>query len=312
MNMSRPLVTGAGGFIGFNLALALSEQTDCEYVYVLDLPQQRRLEHFRKYKKFKVIEADLCMASSFDLLPMDVSHVFALAALNGTSRFYSNPYTVLMSSSLPTLAILNRYSKTTPITYTSSSEVYASTVDLFGWRVPTPEDIPVSISDVHNPRWSYAAAKLFGEVALTSAIKEHAGKGVIVRYHNVYGKNMGTDHFVPDFVNRVREGKKIVFGANQTRSFLHISDAIDGTIRAAQVASADVPIFHLGSNRELSILDAAKIILELMHEDSSDLVVRDAPEGSVSRRCPDTSLAKQVLNWEALKTFEEGISEYLS
>ena len=309
--LSRPLVTGAGGFIGFHLAQQLAKMPETEFVYVVDLPNNSRLSAFENNPKFHILRIDLSESKAKSLLPENVTSVFALAALNGTGRFYTHPNTVLMNSTLPTIAIIEKYVRTVPIIYTSSSEIYASATEMFGWKVPTDESVPAVIGAIHNPRWSYATAKLFGEVALVSAVTEFGGAGAIVRYHNVYGPDMGTDHFVPDFINRALNGVKRISGPLQTRAFMYIEDAVLGTILAAKASSSTVPIFHLGTTEEIKIIDAAKIILGEMDLTSDDLQEFEAPIGSVSRRCADTSKAKTLLGWEAKVSFKQGIKRIL-
>ena len=277
MILERPLITGAGGFIGAHLAKKLCALDDVEFIYVLDLPNNPRIRKYANHKKFRVIECDLTDPSAIAKLPDDPSVIFALAAMNGTGRFYTHPNTVLLNSTIPSLSIFKRYVGQIPVVYSSSSEVYATTTELFGWDTPTSEDVPLSISDVHNPRWSYATAKLFGEVALTSGISEYGGSGAILRYHNVYGPDMGMDHFVPDFVNRALKGEYRITGAQQTRAFMYIDDAVSGTIAAALNSNSEVPIYHLGSSEELTILKAAQIILQEMGVEQYDIVFSAAP-----------------------------------
>jgi len=309
--LNRPLVTGAGGFIGSHLAKKLCNLDEVEFVYVVDLPNNARMLKYANNKKFRIIECDLTDPSASRNLPEDPSVIFALAALNGTSRFYTQPNTVLINSTIPSLVVFEKYVGRIPVVYSSSSEVYASTTELFGWETPTSEDVPISISDVHNPRWSYATAKLFGEVALTSRVSEFGGSGAIVRYHNVYGPDMGVDHFVPDFIDRALHGEFRITGADQTRAFMYIDDAVTGTIAAALNSSPKVPIYHLGSNQEITILKAAQIILGQMGIQEHDIKLLKAPEGSVSRRCANTKKAELELGWSAEIDLSLGIQKYL-
>lgn len=309
--LRRPLVTGAGGFIGSHLANQLAKLSEVEFVYVIDMPNSVRLQTFKNNPRFRTLELDLCDSNIEEFLPNDASVVFALAALNGTGRFYTQPHTVLVNSTIPTLTVLNKYAKLAPIVYSSSSEVYASTIELLDWTVPTDESVPIAIENVHNPRWSYATAKLFGEIALISAAREMGATGAIVRYHNVYGPDMGVDHFVPDFISRCKEGIIQLNGSEQTRAFMYIDDAVAGTILAARNCTELIPIFHLGSSEELSILDAARIILREMGIEKQEIERLGAPVGSVSRRCADPLKAKTVLGWSANVTFSEGIRRIL-
>jgi nucleoside-diphosphate-sugar epimerase len=218
---------------------------------------------------------------------------------------------VLINSTLPTLAVREKYAAHAPIVYSSSSEVYASTIKLLNWVVPTDESVPIAIENVHNPRWSYATAKLFGEIALISAAREMGATGSIVRYHNVYGPDMGTDHFVPDFISRCKNGIIQLNGSEQTRAFMYIDDAVAGTILAARNCTELIPIFHLGSSEELSILEAARIMIKEMGIEDQEIDLLEAPEGSVTRRCADPLKAKNVLGWSANITFLEGIRRIL-
>ncbi len=307
MILDYPLVTGAGGFIGSHLVKKLNANPETKVIYAVDVKSNKRLVELAKLPKVQILEQDLCDTRSSDDLPDQVSAVFSLAALNGTSRFYSNPWRVLEASTLPTLLVIRKYSGRAPILYTSSSEVYASSVDLGIADVPTIEDVALSISDVHNPRWSYAVAKMHGEIAMVAASKELGLYGSVVRYHNVYGPDMGGDHFIPDFVGRVLEGVAEVHGGENTRSFLHIDDALTGTILALGQASPDVPIFHLGTEDEMTIENAARRILKVMDREDLELRVHSAPTGSVLRRCPEISKAKKVLGWYPRISFEDGV-----
>lgn len=304
-------MTGAGGFVGSHLVRRLSSDSVTKTVYAVDLPNSPRLRELSKLPKVEIIELDLKDPRSSELLPNSVSAVFALAALNGTSRFYSQPWTVLESSTLPTMLVVRKYASTAPVLYSSSSEVYANTVECGLAVVPTPEDVSPSIGDIHNPRWSYAMAKMYGEMALIAAAVELSLQGSIVRYHNVYGRDMGTDHFIPDFMGRVMTGNAEIFGGTNTRSFLHIDDAIEGTILALEKASSQVPIFHLGTSDEMTIESAARKILKIMGRDDLKLKIHEAPTGSVSRRCPDISKALSVLGWSPVVSFEQGVASIL-
>ena len=311
LNLGRPLIMGAGGFIGHHLAQELANLQSTEIVYCVDLKDSKRLENLKDLKKIKIIEADLSLEQNYSALPADVTSVFALAAMNGTGRFYEKPFTVLESSILPTIFTIKKFASVCPILYTSSSEVYASTVSNFNAAVPTPESVIPSIEDIHNPRWSYGAAKLLGEVAANAAAVEYGAQTVIIRYHNVYGPDMGQDHFIPDFIGRARNGVFQITGAEESRSFLHISDAVQGTIQALSRAGTDSPIYHLGSDEEFLIMEAAEMIIKLMGLQGAEIQELPAKPGSVARRQADSSRAFEDFGWKAKVKFEEGIQMYL-
>lgn len=307
-----PYVTGAGGFIGRNLVRQLAMDPRTEKVIALDLPGNPGLAKILNNPKIQIVETDLSKPDFEIEFERNPTSIFMLAAMNGTNRFYSQPWDVLLNSTLPTLNVLDRYQGTCPILYTSSSEVYASTVANNVNLIPTNEEVPPSIEDIHNPRWSYATAKLLGEVALQASAIQHGTRGVIVRYHNVYGPEMGIDHFVPDFIQKVKMEKFELIGAEETRAFLHISDAIAGTISAIEKSSIEIPIFHLGTEEELEIADAARIILEEMGEENHKLNFLPSRTGSVKRRVANISKAKQILKWEPKVNFRTGIRHIIN
>jgi nucleoside-diphosphate-sugar epimerase len=309
--LSHPLVTGAGGFIGFHLAKKLASLPEVEIVHCVDICENERIKVLLHDPKINFVQADLNRIELLKNLPEFVSSIFALAALNGTGRFYVSPFTVLQSSILPTLNILSFYKNSAPVLYSSSSEVYASTVSNFDAKIPTSEEVIPSIEDIHNPRWSYASAKLLGEVALNAACIEFGTMGSIVRYHNVYGSDMGFDHFIPDFIQRCQKGIFEITGGDESRAFLHVMDAVDGTIAALFKASQSLPIYHLGSNQEILIKEAALVILQELEISPDELRMLPRKAGSVKRRLADSTKALNELSWEAKIDFREGIKSLL-
>jgi len=306
-SLRYPLVTGAGGFIGRNLVAKLASREETSAVIAIDRPNSPGLRQFRSHPKVLIEELDIAKGNFTLTSKINPTCIFMLAALNGTGRFYSQPWDVLLNSTLPTLNVISKFENQCPILYSSSSEVYASTVTRFPYLIPTKEDITLSIDDIHNPRWSYAAAKILGEIAMQSAAVQIGMSGVIVRYHNVYGEGMGNDHFVPEFINKCKSGNFDLIGANETRAFMHVDDASEGTILAIQHASQAIPIFHLGSEEEITILEAAEIIVEELGLTKKDFNLLPSRKGSVMRRLADIGNAKDKLNWYPKVKFREGI-----
>jgi UDP-glucose 4-epimerase len=172
--MTKILITGGAGFVGYHLAL--KEANLGNEVTVIDsFERPNKDPEFKaliEHKNVKFLQKDISDESTFEVyLPIDhYDVVYHLAALNGTSNFYNYPAKVLKIGCLSTIYLLDWVSrhkkgKRPKVIYTSSSETYAGTANIQGdnFPIPTPEDVPLTIDDVRNVRWSYGASKLIGD-----------------------------------------------------------------------------------------------------------------------------------------------------
>lgn len=255
------LITGANGFIGKRLRDYIDcitvDYNNCDY------------------------NGDLADVNFVNSLP-DVDTVIHLAAFNSTKNFYSTPFSVIDSIVTPTMNLLKRYPKA-HFVYASSSEGYASTVNQ-GWApVPTPEDVALTIEDITNPRWCYASGKIAMESAVISNSIEQNSTYTIIRFHNVYGPGQ-LNHFIPEFIDRLKQGDSVLYGHTDTRSFCYIDDACD---LIKNVYKTKNEIINIGSNVETTILDVAHQIMELMNINTNTLRLEDGQVGSTPRRSPD-------------------------
>lgn len=283
----RILVTGSEGFIGSHLVDAL--KNNCKDLICVD----------------KVNGEDLCNIDIVNSLP-DVDIVFHMAAKNGTKWFYEEPFSVLENCTTPTLNLIRRYKdKPVKFIYASSCEIYADSTESGINEVPTSENVSVLFSNPKNLRWSYAAGKYIGELAVMSAARQYNLNYLILRYHNIYGPRQ-VDHFIPEFFSRVKNGDCSLKGWENTRAFCFVSDAIAMTLKAAISNEAQNSVIHIGDDNETSIKEVAEIILGIINE-RKKLILHDAPEGSVSRRCPDLSLAKSLGIYSKTVSLEEGL-----
>ena len=277
------LITGANGFIGKRL---------------------------REYVNCITVDYDNCDYNGnlndidfVNTLP-DVDTIIHLAAFNSTKNFYSTPFSVIDSIVTPTMNLLKRY-PTAHFVYASSSEGYASTVNQ-GWAtIPTPEAVALTIEDIQNPRWCYASGKIAMESAVISNSIENNSTYTIIRFHNIYGPGQ-LNHFIPEFVDRLRQGDSVLYGHSDTRSFCFIDDACELIKR---VYNTENEIINIGSDVETTILDVAHQIMELMNIDYTTLRLEDGQIGSTPRRAPDiTKLLTLIPEFEFTK-LHEGLSK---
>jgi len=278
----KTLLTGSHGFIGSHY-----------YNYL-------------KQNKANVVPYDIKIRGE-DLANPDVTKhmpdfdvVVHLAATNGTRLFYQKPTDVLINNTLPTVNLIQRYKDTdTKFVFASTCEIFNGAIDEGYYPIPTDEQVPIMFKDIQNPRWSYSIPKALGENLVANSGLEY----LIIRYFNVYGPGQ-VDHFINEFVERCKAGEYYING-NDTRSFCYVDDAVrmtDMLVRNHSNATVNV-----GNCDEVKIATVAKMIMGIMGIDPDKLQVFGSPKGSATRRCPDTTLIKQLTGFEDYTPLQTGL-----
>jgi dTDP-glucose 4,6-dehydratase/UDP-glucose 4-epimerase len=287
--MTRHLITGGAGFIGSALAHRLV--SDGHRVTVLD--RFSRGQSCRLPPEARIIAGDIRDHAVVQCAVGDADVIWHLAYVQGTQTFYADPKDVIDVALTGMMNVLHACEQDPGKTLllVSSSEVYQNPPE---GMYPTDETVPLSVPDVTNPRYSYGGGKIACELA-TLAYSQ-AGvfdRAVIVRPHNVYGPDMGWEHVIPEFAERmitlIRAGAhefKIQGSGRETRSFCFIDDCVEGLIAAFE-RGEDRGVYHLGNpNEEYAIGDLA---YEVAAWFDHDIMISPGklPEGSPTRRLPD-------------------------
>jgi UDP-glucose 4-epimerase len=315
----RVLIAGGAGAIGLYLAKRLA-LLGYETVIADNFFRGKRdskLTEVLSYKNVLLIEADLTTRAGWDSLGTGYDQIYQLVSINGTDLFYKIPGEVLrigISSILYALEWMKEKNPSAKILYTSSNEAYAGGLEAFGTLpIPTPEEVPLVISDVHNPRWTYAGTKLIGELFHIHYTREHQLRSVIVRPHNFYGPRSGFNHVIPQFIERIcnRIDPFPIYGADNTRTFCHLEDAVKAMQVVMESEKTDGEIYHIGQHPEdeISMLTLAEKLFEIAQWHPSKLDIQNSPEGSVKRRAADISKIERDTGWRPEKKLEEGLRE---
>ncbi|MBP2292295.1 NAD-dependent epimerase/dehydratase family protein [Azospirillum rugosum] len=285
------LVTGGSGFIGAALVRRLVQ--DGHQVRVLDDNSRghpRRLGDVVNAVEF--VTGDIRDLAAVTKAVKGVDGVLHLAAVNGTKHFYEKPETVLDVGVRGMLNVLDacRSEGVGDLVLASSSEAYQTPP-----VVPTPEDIPLVVPDVLNPRYSYGGSKLISELLAVNWGRTGFDRVAIFRPHNVYGADMGWEHVVPEFVRRAVAAIDlsprgpvpflIQGDGTQTRAFVHIDDAIDGIVTVIE-RGEHLGIYHVGNPEEVAIADLARQVVSILGREAEIQAGPPAP-GGTQRRSPD-------------------------
>jgi len=306
--MKKIVVTGGSGFIGSYLVKKLVKIG--HKVTVID--NQVRGDN----QRLKSVQADINLID-LDIRDEDalcsalkgIDIVYHLAAVNGTENFYNQPDLVLDVGLRGALSVVNGCMKQniTELVVASSAEVYQDP-KIF----PTPENIPLTLPNSINPRYSYGGSKIISELIAMNYGREHFEKIQIFRPHNVYGPNMGWKHVVPQFIKRMvsnfqknsNENFLIEGSGKETRAFAYIDDVVDG-ILIMQEKGNNREIYNIGNDHEVSIIHLARVLMQIL-ELECDIVFTEALPGGTPRRCPDL-IKMRSLGYNPKINLKEGL-----
>jgi len=314
--IKKILITGGAGFIGYFISKLLVDNKENEIHIVDNLSKGKKDEMFLKLIEEPNVffnQLNLTELDSYSKMDSDYDQIYHLAAIVGVKKVTENPVLTIKVNTLSTIYLLEfikEYLKKPKILFASSCENYAGTLKHYNIDIPTPENIALCIEDINNPRWSYACSKILGEIACLHYARKYNFNTMIIRYHNIYGPRMGTQHVIPEFILRLKkEPKKFeMFGGYQYRSFCYIEDAVKMTINLMNNQNTNNKIVNVGNDNFIKISSIAKKLFQFMGI-SPKIIEKGAPDGSVEKRQPDLTLIKKLGHFVSKVPFEEGLEK---
>jgi dTDP-glucose 4,6-dehydratase/UDP-glucose 4-epimerase len=315
----RYLVTGGAGFIGSALTRRLS--ADGHEICVLDDMSRGRSDRLNGLP-IDFVHGDVRDPAVVTRAMQGCGGVAHLAYLQGTQTFYAEPRKVLDVALRGILNVLSACEATgcSGLLLVSSSEAYQVAP-----VVPTPENVPLVVPDVLNPRYSYGGGKIASELAALAWQRTGViDRLVIARPHNIYGPDMGREHVIPEFCLRMNSllprhpgNGPIEFpiqGTGQeTRAFCYIDDCIDQLTLLLSpgrgVLARGAEIYHIGTQDEHTIADVAERVAACYGREIK-VIPGTLPQGSPPRRLPDTGKIQDI-GWDSAQEtyFDRGLAE---
>ena len=187
--------------------------------------------------------------------------------------------------------------------------ILASTSEVYGDPLEHPQT--ESYWGNVNPiglRSVYDEAKRFSESMTCAYHRVHGLDTKIVRIFNTYGPRMkpGDGRVIPTFIAQALQHKDVtVFGnGTQTRSFMYVSDLVDGIIRLMDTEIHN-PV-NLGNPHEITIREIALTIIALT-KSRSHIVNKELPSDDPKQRQPEIARARKKLDWEPKVDLETGL-----
>ncbi|HWJ64800.1 MAG TPA: NAD-dependent epimerase/dehydratase family protein, partial [Acidimicrobiales bacterium] len=200
-----------------------------------------------------------------------------------------------------------------------ASVVHLSTSEVLGTNpaVPWSEDSDRVLGSSLADRWSYGTAKATAEHLVLAWSRTRKVPATIIRPFNVYGPRQEPRFVLASMVAAALGGGPILVDGDgsQTRCFTYIDDMVEGMVRVVR-SPGSVPIVHLGSEVETSILRVAELVqaatggVEIAFRSHDDRWGGLVPE--IPRRIPDASVARAVFGWQATTPLEAGIDQLVA
>ena len=297
------LVTGGAGFLGSHLVDRLIEKGD--YVIVADnffTGTHTNLSHLHNHPRIEIIRHDV----NFPLY-VEVDEIWNLACPASPVHYQHDPVQTIKTSVVGAINMLGLAKRTgAKIFQASTSEVYGDPK-----ISPQSEDYLGNVNPI-GIRSCYDEGKRAAETLFFDYKRQHNLDIRVVRIFNTYGPRMHPNdgRVISNFIVQALSGKDItIYGdGSQTRSFCYVDDLIDGFLLFMEDASGEAGPLNLGNPHEMTIKEAAELILDLT-KSRSKLIYKRLPSDDPLQRCPDITKAKNTLNWAPKTDLVDGLAQ---
>ena len=295
------LVTGGAGFLGSHLCdKLLSEGVNVLCVDNFFTGSPKNIEHQRTNRSFELIRHDVTLP-----LYVEVDQIYNLACPASPVQYQRRPVQTIKTCIVGSVNMLGLAKRT------SAKIFQASTSEIYGEPEvhPQTEDYWGHVNPI-GLRACYDEGKRCAETLFFDYHREFETKIKVARIFNCYGPRMHANdgRVVSNFIVQALQQKEItIFGeGTQTRSFCYVDDMIGAFIELMRTRDDITGPINLGNPEELTILELANTIKELMGS-NVNLKKLPLPENDPTRRCPDISLAKDILKWKPKVPLKEGL-----
>jgi UDP-glucuronate 4-epimerase len=328
--MTRILVTGAAGFIGFHLARRLL--TDGAEVIGLDnlndyydvRLKQARLSRLTDQPGFQFAAIDLADQTAIaDLFRREgPQRVVNLAAQAGVRYSLTNPHAYANANMLGFLNVLEgcRHGEVEHLVFASSSSVYGANTCM-----------PFSVNDnVDHPLSLYAASKKANELMAHSYAHLYALPCTGLRFFNVYGPWGRPDAALSRFATAILADRPIdVYNyGRHRRDFTYIDDIVEGVVRvldqparpnpdwsgdAPDPASSKAPyrLYNIGNNRPVELLYLIELLEKELGREAQKNLLPMQP-GDVEDTYADVTALQHAVGFAPATPVEEGVARFVA
>ena len=300
----QTLVTGGAGFLGSHLCrrlLGMGRSVLCVDNFYSGV--RANIHEFLDQPNFELVRHDVTFP-----LYVETDEIYNLACPASPPHYQFDPVQTTKTSVHGAINLLGLAKRTkAKIFQASTSEIYGDPQEH-----PQTEKYFGHVNPI-GARSCYDEGKRCAETLFFDYHRQHGIEIKVARIFNTYGPGMHANdgRVVANFIVQALTGQALtIYGSgDQTRSFCYVDDMIDAFVLLMTTTGESFagPI-NLGNSTETTMLRLAEIVLDLAAS-SSMIKFRRIPNDDPSRRCPDISLAKDVLGWTPKVCLEDGIAK---
>ncbi|PCI50453.1 MAG: protein CapI [Alphaproteobacteria bacterium] len=319
------VVTGAAGFIGFNVSRLLLERGE-EVIGIDNLNdyydvnlKKARLAEIEDNPAFTFLKLDF---SDFEALKTaldqhNINKVIHLGAQAGVRYSLTNPFIYAQTNLIGHLNIIEYCRHLTGFEHL----VYASSSSVYGGN----KNMPFSVDDrVDNPVSLYAATKKADELMSQSYAHLYRMPQTGLRFFTVYGPWGRPDMAMWIFTKKILAGEPIpVFNhGDMLRDFTFIDDIIDGIVRCLDnppkddgtlhTIGSNAPhrIYNIGNDNTVKLLDMIKVLEEALGK-KAEMDLLPIQPGDVAATAADITAIQNDLGFEPKTRIQDGIPKFI-
>jgi len=307
----KVLITGGAGFIGSHLADAFVTRGD--QVTVIDNFSTGTASNLGN-SFVEVVEGDIRDAALMDRLVEKSDLVMHMAAALGVKNIMEKPLEAIstnLGGSEVVFKAVGKHQKR--IFIASTSEVYGKNP-----KQPLSETDDRVVGTPQNFRWTYSDAKALEEAIATILHKENGFAVTTIRFFNTVGpRQTGAYGMVlPKFVSAAKKNEPLIVHGDgtQSRTFGHVSDAIDAIFALLENEKSIGEVFNVGGQGEITINELAKKVIsqtqsksEIQYVPYKD--VYGAGFEDMQRRVPNLAKIREFTGWEPKHNLDQIIAD---
>jgi UDP-glucose 4-epimerase len=301
----RVLITGGAGFIGSHLAHACVGLG--AHVRVLDDLSGGFEENLPSGAE--LVRASILDESALRGAVAGCRYVFHQAAMVSVPESVEKPRECLMINVVGTERVLSaaRDAGVARVLFAASAAAYGNT--------PTLPSRETHLPDSCSP---YAMSKIAGELLMQTFARCYGMSTVSLRYFNIFGPRQNPRSPYAAVISKFTEvlrarGRPTIFGdGTQTRDFTYVDNVVLANLLAA---TTDRPlagqVINIGTGVRTDLLTVLRVMGRALNIDATPIPGPPRP-GDVKDSVADITLARELLGYEPIVDFAEGLRRTLA